>query len=490
MLKRLMAFAIALLLAAAGAFKAGAAALPSPVGQLMRAPALSADITAQVKAWPDLSETTLAAFQSWLASARLAVLLRKEGSLSLAALYDGAGEVFSAQTRTEGQSAQMTLRVGTGLAPTRYLGSASLPPWRLLFDGLPALPNLPLALEALEQIGQAALVRLKPFEKDVKRSITIKNAGRGASQKTYSLKKAEAGAFWEVASPELLPLFDRLFDALLMGQAETASAALQDARMAGPLTVKRYLREDGGDLGLQVTASLQTGGQTRRLTLYGGISDSGLYLSFKLPAARGRDTIEFQVSALFKGDGLRGDWRMKLVSGARNLRAEGEIDLDGMAAAAGLAIKGSLNANITFSGETKKTLKYLFMPDLLLEGETLTGTLGVQETSAGKLLRDVQLAFTPAREALSPLSAQAEVDLLSADPKQLVLARERILSSLLPGLKGFLLGLDREARPLVLHDLGRERRTQGESVSPINNTDGLFTVTDHLPDEPTKEDTP
>ncbi|MEJ1731452.1 hypothetical protein SMA90_34520, partial [Escherichia coli] len=81
------------------------------------------------------------------------------------------------------------------------------------------------------------------------------------------------------------------------------------------LTLKRVLDQAGEDLGLQLTGNISLLGRRHRLTLFGGWSATGGYLSLKLPAARGNDTFELQLSLARQENRLKADWRFREVAG-------------------------------------------------------------------------------------------------------------------------------------------------------------------------------
>ena len=491
--RRLLPFFLSLMLLCSGALAALSPGFAEISRFFTQGGSYTLNVSAQLNAWPDLTEQTLSALQIFLEDKQLLLQVQQEDETrhSLARLTDGALDLFALSAREDRFSAAMTLQVPDSLAATRYLGSPDLPPWQTLLGLDPNLPDPHTARSALAGIVQGALPFLLPEEKPVKTSVTIKNVGRGASQLVYALKTEQAAAFWEQASPGLLPAFDSLFNALLMGKAPAASAGLRTLKPLGALTVKRFLDKEGLDLGLQVTGTLELNGKARQLTLFGGQSADGLYLSFKLPAKRGSDTLEAQLSLAYALGSVQGDWRLKTVNGKDRLDASGAISLNSAVEDGAERLFGSLSAKIRQSGAVTQSFDYTLKPDLLYTGNALEGTLQFQERKGKAIRKDITFTLEGAmEEALQPLTALAEVDLLSASERQTALAVAQVRNALVPSFSRFLQSLSLDTRLLVLHDLGRERRTQGESVSPLNEIISQFTVIDDTGPLSTKEDTP
>jgi hypothetical protein len=78
------------------------------------------------------------------------------------------------------------------------------------------------------------------------------------------------------------------------------------------------------------------------------------------------------------------------------------------------------------------------------------------------------------------------MDLRAATPEQVAAAAQQVKTAFMPLMTDYLLQLPLEIRKLVLHDLGRDARTEGESVPVVTQDNSPFTVID----ESTKEETP
>ncbi len=435
-------------------------------------------LSARVQAWPDVAPETLAALQGWLDSAELSLNIGKEEGreTALARLSGNGRTVFALMSRIGGEQADMMLEVPGSLAATRYVGTEELPPWQNLLDAPPRLPDVQEAKAALNQIAALSIARLLPFEKAVKGGVSIKNAGRAASQLVYTLKAGEAQALWEEAGPALMPLLERLADDLAFS-SEDFMKALSSLAFTRSFTLKRYLNDNGSSLGFQITGTIQLMGQARGVTVFFGQSDRGLYLSLKSPASRGGDTLEVRVSLAYAAGKVRGDWRYKSISDGERLEASGKVDLLNSPEGEGERISGSLTARLKFAGST---IDLLLTPDLLISGGAAGGTIEYIEQAGRNVLRDLALSLdlSPIGEIRGP-EALAEVHLEQAGAEQTALSAAQVRLALMPALKDFLFSLPLPVRLLVLHDFGRVRRTQGESAAPL--VDGQahpFTVTD------------
>ncbi|MDI9520998.1 MAG: hypothetical protein QM308_07615 [Bacillota bacterium] len=446
-------------------------------------------IRAELLHWPDLAKESLAALKSWLLDAELSLLAHEKAGESALILNHGDKPLLSLYLEQTGDAGRMLVSSGDQGAFTAYSSASSLP-WQALLGAGPALPRPDKARDALSAFADAALPVLQPYEKAVKTSISIKNVGKGASQLVYSLNKQEAQQVFEDSKARLLPLLDEALTALLPASAQQISAAFSSLEAAGALTLKRFLTKEGEDLGLQLTGAFKMSGAARKLTLFYGHSDTGFYLSFKFPASKGRDTLEFQTALRFQEDSLLGDWKYKTVSGKNTETLTGEINLKTLPEAEGHRLSGGITSTLKTAGEEKASFTYSLTPDFRLQGADLEGNLRLEQSSGKTPLYGLILNFSgrPA-QALAIPPSMAEVDLDSATREEVDLAAMNVKTLLLARLKSFLLALPQEARLLLLHDLGRDRRTDGQTVAPID-TDRLFTVDEETTPPPTKEETP
>lgn len=483
---------LCLLLLAASA-SAGIASLDALQNHVEVGGAYELSVSAQVKAWPDITGASLEAAQTWLNGKRLNLALEQEG-----AIHTGQAQLFSNDQAVLGfftmegpEGAGFQLMDANGAAATRYHSAEGLPPWQLLLGVDTFLPDWQHAQAALQAIADLALPHLLEMEKPVKTSTSIKNAGRGASQLVYAYKTAEAQALWDIVAPKALPELDKVFAALFPQYAQAASQSLRTLEMKGALTIKRILDKDGKDLGLQITGTFALDGANRKLTLFFGQSDTGAYLSFKLPATRGNDTLELQLSIPVEENELAADWRFKWVTGKDSLSTTGVIALKAKAAEAGETLSGSLTLKTRQSGSLSRNTEYTVKPALAFDGLALSGTLAFQQKEGSSLDKD--LVFTLNGEPVGPLQAPPALAIIEASaltPAQLLLEQARVQGAFLPQLTGFLSGLPQDQMRLILHDLGRVRRTNGDILLPPLDIAPAFTVTETTNPPQTKEDTP
>lgn len=495
-IRNVTALILSALLCAVSAQATFSPGLTELAGQFHAGEPLRVGLTAEISAWPDISDKTLDAYQAWLQDASLSLFLKKGkgGDSGAARLSHQNQTIFSLFTGTDAAQTDMRLMI-LGGAVTRYLGTQDNPPWQVLLGAGEPLPDLMESYKALRNLAALCFAHLKPYEKTLDKSISIKNAGRGASQLVYTLKKDDANALWAQASPELLPVFERMFSALPREMAGRAQQALLALSFTSGFEVKRFLTKEGADMGLQITGAMMINGVTRRMTLYGGISNKGLYLSFKLPATRGQDTLEAQLSLVFDEGVIRGDWRYRQTAGREKLDASGKVNLKNARDDGNENITGKLTAKIRQSGATERSLNYELTPSFRITDRGAEGTLALLVTEGKRLVQDVSLGFDLTSADMPSLpEALAEVDLSGADKGQFEYAKNQLRASLLAPLQEFLFSFPMDTRLLILHDWGRVQRTGGTGVDPLDpltsSGDNSFTVSDITDLEITKEENP
>lgn len=478
-LTRALCALLAALLLAAGALAEPLPGAPGLSAWLGQEEPLSLSATASVSAWPDVSEVTLAALNAWLGSAQLSLWLSEmEGILTLTA---SEKTVLSAILAQGTHGAELTLEVPGALPATRYLSGAETPPWETLLGAQPRFPDPRGVLEALDAIAAAAMPRLLPYEKPSRVSVPLGAAGRGASRLDYALDADETALFWQAAAPELQPALARLADAL--GSAEIIPDPAAVAPLGG-LTVRRVLDRNGADLGFQVAGSFSISGETRRLSLTCGRSGKGMYLSMKFPAQKGGDTLEARLNLKTPPGKIQGDWRVKRVSGKARLDLTGEVDLLLQKEANPERLTGVLTARAQRKGGEAQDIRLEAKPDLAFDNGVLSGTLLLRQSEGRELLREMALILRAARgdSPAVPL-ALVEVDLRQAGPDIGEREAARVRAALAPLIREAMLALPLPERLLVLHDLGRDKRTEGDSAAPPGTQQNEFTVSDRLETE-------
>ena len=122
--------------------------------------------------------------------------------------------------------------------------------------------------------------------KAVKAGLSIPNVGRGVKQLTYALKAEEAQVWWAAEGAALLPALSRLL-AAFPPAGDALGTGFEGLRFTRTLTLRRVLDAQGTELGLQLTGTLEAGGQARRLTLLLGQSDRFTWTSSARRCAAG-----------------------------------------------------------------------------------------------------------------------------------------------------------------------------------------------------------
>ncbi len=455
--------------------------LLSPV--LAESTGLVGEARLEIAAWPDLARESLEAMQEWLGGLSLK-LYAGEGR-SAVTLLDGGREVLAADSRQTGGENSLLLEVPGSLAPTLYLGTLDAPPLQTLF-GAPALPDPAGVPEALGRLYETLLEGLKPFEESQATRTTIKRVGRAESRLNYVLSAEEANAVWQAALPRLVEIVQQGASGLPAAWREAAAQALSTLRFTGKLTLRRLLDEARGDLGLQVTAGIEVLGEARKVEFTAGYqAQTGLYIKFNFPAARGRDSLEALVSLAFsqkEGVSLvKGDYSLAQAKAGDKRSLKGKADLALAPEGGGMRLKGTLTAQARYSGSVTLKRDHLLAPDMLLESGGAAGALKWTEAEGKTLLRDLTVRLVAGPGAAPPEKApQARVDLREANPAAREYAARQAAEALVPYLMEKTLQMQEDTRLLVLHDWGRVRRALAESsMEPLHNRGpGAFTVTE------------
>jgi len=434
-------------------------------------------------AWPDLAPGSLQAMRDWLSGLRLGLYVQEERESFT--LYEGERALLRADSARENGVHSLLLSVPDGPAPTLYLGTSEETPLGLLF-GAQALPDFSKAWEALPRLSQALLSGLLPFEESQATRTNIRQAGRAESRLNYVLSAQEANAWWQAALPQARTILQEGTAALPASFRAAATAALEGLEFTGKFTLRRLLDGAGQDVGLQAAAGIQVLGEARKLDLTAGFqADNGLYLSLKLPAARGKDKLEALISLAFTHqEGIsraKGDYSLTEVSQGNTRSLAGKVDMSLSPQGAGQRLTGSLTANLRHSGGLTLKRDHSFSPDFLIQTDRLAGQLHWTEAEGKTLLKDLSLTLelSPGT-APAALFPQARVDLAGASQAERDHAARQAAEALMPYLREKLLQLPQETRLVLLHDWGRVRRALGESDTALlsENTPGAFTVTE------------
>ncbi len=481
-LRRLAAMLAAALMLLTGAARAAA---PGGLAGIYQARGLAGEASLTLDAWPDLTPETLSAMQAWLAFLRLS-FYAGEGQSGLA-LNDGSRQVFKAQSRHAGEASSLTLMAPGGLAPTEYVGTKDAPPLETLF-GVGVIPDFRGLAVALPRLGEALAAGLVPYEKPQATKTSLKGVGRAESRLNYALSVEEASAWWQQSLPQVRAIWAEAAAGLPKGWREAGEGAIESLAFTGKLTARRLLDGDGKDLGFQVTAPIEAMGQGYKLDVTCGFrAETGLYLSLKLPAVKGRDRLESAITLAFADkDGrprLKGDYSLSQTLGGDKRTISGKVDI----ARGAEHLSGEITAQVRHTGDAPLKRDHLLAPEFSLKGNELTGSLRWVEAEGKNTLRDLTLTLRlgPGGEDAA-MTPQARVDLRGADDLARGHAARQAAEALIPYLREKLLTLPQATRLLVLHDWGRERRALGEAQTPAlpEAQPDLFTVVDDTDTQP------
>ncbi len=233
--------------------------------------------------------------------------------------------------------------------------------------------------EALPALYEACLPVEEPPEPE-ERSVSIRNLGRSPRRTTLTVMPEQfAGA--ETALASLRECVARL--SVHLPHAAELNAWMSELNAASALTLKRLEGEDGQALAWQLTGSIASGGKdVRKLTLYGGVKGNDAYVSLKLPARSGKNSLTLTVELKDKAGAKKNTWT-GTVTYKRSMNGEActckdtlklENEHDG-----GERITGTLKREYTAGGI--KTV-WTLTPSLRDDGGGLTGTLTLKKKHA------------------------------------------------------------------------------------------------------------
>lgn len=494
-MKRTLSILLMLLLLVSGARAEFAPAATALATHWRAGGAVLATVTMDIAEWKAVSEHTLGAVNSWLSAARMDLWLAPGASHTALTLDDQLFVSLRADTLADGREAltlmpdSLGLIAGSGSAWSQLLGSSKeAAPWHRQTDWPLAWEQLSLRLPGVYQL-------LIAHEKTVRQGISIKNVGKGKEKKEYALTADEWNAAWPAMVKALEPaiLEGNAFPALAR---DALLAALKGLRFEKAGVLKRFIDADGADIGMQFTGTVSLAGEdVRKVTLYGGYNgQTGLYLSLKLPAVKGRNNLTLLLSSQWKSgkdaNTFRLSYSLKRVVDSAVTAEEADINLKHQSASGRITGRAVISATPTgkAADRTALTLK----PDLTAQGDALRGTAevmvkqGRKQAFRGTISLSLQPGVLPV-----PASPNTTLDLERLDAASLDAARNTLADAMAKHLKTLLMRLDRAERLKVLHDIGRDARTEGP-VAPLTD---LALPDQQQPDNTTdyvvdKEDTP
>ncbi len=423
---------------------------------------LSLTLTAELGEWKELSAGSLPAFAEWLKDASMRVFFSKAG---YALRVNRLGEELLSLSEAEREGKRLLTLEDLG-----FEGSAGEDILSLLlgekgpdFGWLLQLPDA----SVLRDLPDEALGLLAPYAREVKRSAAVKNVGTSPRRLEYRLEPQEWNAIWPALKKEL--------DFVLRGLPMNVRDALESLSFEKPVTMKRLLDQQGEPMGWQMASTvLLPSGVSRKLSFSGGYSDNkGLYLSIKAPAVRGKDDLNLSLSAAFNERDVNADLSLVSRMGEERYSLKGSARLQLADTDSGERVYGGLWSEERRGSES--ALRLTLEPDLVFEGGSARGKVRVLSERAGKTRLDVALNAVMGKGDASPTAALARIYDLRAELPQ---AQEALSQALLPLVKKVLMDFPEPARLLLLHDMGRTLRTEGEAVPAAERTPEFLVTED------------
>lgn len=307
--------------------------------------------------------------------------------------------------------------------------------------------------------------------KKVKESTSIKNASAAQSYMNYQFTDGKLNEAWPDILEAILPYIKEALKEQPGRYAETEKL-LSSLTFSGECRFKRFLDKEGNDMGLQFTGRAESGGDTRKVTLFGGWTPGkGGYVSLNL-------------TGIGSNNSLKASFGMKLLTkkNETTLTAEGSLKrvLDGKTTAYTLDVSmkneaGAENEHwtgkISYTGvENKIVNTWTLKPDLTFGENGLEGDISVQRKTGSDITLKAKLHIHMAEAAeQSRLSALSAKDLRGMTEEN---ARVAVLPELAPltgALASLTADLNEKERTLLLHELRTDEWMNGAAV-PVPDT--------------------
>lgn len=259
--------------------------------------------------------------------------------------------------------------------------------------------------EALPALYEAALPQEAPPEPTLRRA-QVKNVGLSTQRTAVQVTSAQLEAFRPALEEAVAALSAHLPHA---GNLRAWAAAMQPV---GDLTLTRLEDEAGAPVAWQLTGRIASGGQdTRQLTFYGGVHGLDAYISLKLPARSGRNSLQWVVDLNDRTGGkentLTGTITYKRAMNGDSYTVKDTVDLRA-APGALTALSGSVRRECT-AGGVKSV--WTAAPSLTGDGRTLAGTVSLTrkyaQTQVWQAVLNVSLSTEPLPVLPAPLSLPA-----------------------------------------------------------------------------------
>lgn len=407
---------------------------------------------AELRAWSALSPGSLSAVSAWLTDADLSLSFSGEGWQ--AELRRAGGVLLSAAEGRQGDRRVLALPEGNVAFETSGEGD---PLWLLTGREAPALgwlEGLP-PQETLRDLPEDVKALIAPYGKAVKRRTSLKNVGTSTQRTEHQLDAESFAAVW--------PALREWLEDRLSGLPIDASGLLSGLSFEKKVTLSLLRDRADEPLGWLMSATVRLpSGSVRKLSLLcASAPGKGLFLSLKAPAARGTDDLSLSVSAAFDRETLNADlaWLSRLNGEKHSLKGSVSLSLSGEGEAG--RMKGRLRLEEKRGSQPAETLT--LSPDLIRQGQSVSGSVQVQRERAGKPALDLTLRGELGPGEAPELPAAARIYDADAAPEA---ARAALEEALLPRVRALLMSFPEETRRLLLHDMGRTARTQGDTLPP------------------------
>ena len=423
---------------------------------------VSVTLGATAEAWNPLSKASLAQVNEWLTG--LSLTLNMGASEQAALSMNGESLLQVGVQRLSGYT--LTTFAPSGGA---YLTSPDAPDALSLLAGegvsLPDPAGFPGAYVKLAP-GLYEKLASHTAPKAAKQVTSIKNSTASTANEVYTFSGDELNEFWPRVLDTLLPALENALEASpdLYSQAE---ALLEELTFSGECKFKRFLSKDGEDMGLQFTGQAARGEDKRKVTLfYGFTPNKGGYLSFSLPAVKGKNNLKLTVAVA-----------MTQKNGVNTFSVESAYTctLDGKTVSA--TLDGSLKNTVREESEkwtgkvtltrTENKVKttWTLFPDWTWTDEGMTGSAAVQQKTGNtvKLKATVNVAVTDYQPFALPSAASAK-DLRALTLERARTAVQAELAPLTLALGRLIAPLSEKERDTLLHDLRTDAWMNGPVV--------------------------
>lgn len=415
---------------------------------------LSLGIKAQLKSWKALSKDSLPAVSELLQDAKMHLDFSKQ-SESLRLEHLGKTIFSLQQFEHQDRSALYFPLSGLGFESASGAGPADL----LLGDGEAVnllLSAFQIDMHSLADLPQTAALLMDPYGEMQQRRTDIKLVGTSKNLVQYKLTADQWQMLWPYVMENL--------NSLLPAELPQVRDELELLRFEKPVTVKRYLDDAGAAMGWGVSANvLFSQGDERKLSLtLGHRAEEAFSLNLKAPAVRGENNLQLDLSYALETKGLNAQLRYENRLEGQNYLLKGEAAFKNDLTESTEHLRGTLWLEEKQGSEraSRLTLK----PDLHLSGGRAEGTLQALHEKGGKPELDVNFSLSFAKGSSIEMVQPDKIYFLDTE---LELAKAAISGAMLPLLRDILFLVPLPQRKLLLHDMGRTLRTQGELLPVI-----------------------